>query len=36
MSSPNNVYKLIRYDNQLQVVKQYFTNIAALENIGVL
>ena len=31
-----NVYKLIRYDNQLQAVEQYFTNIAALQNIGVL
>ena len=34
VSSPNNV--LIRYDNQLPVVQQYFKNIAAIQNMGVL
>ena len=29
-----NVYKLIRYDNQLKVVYQYFTNMAALQKMG--
>ena len=36
VSSLNNVNKLIRYNNQLTVVEQYFTNIAAMQNIGVL
>ena len=31
-----NVYLLIRYDNQLPVLLQYFTTIAALQNMGVL
>ena len=34
MSSPNNAYQLIRHDNQLPVVKQYFTNITAIQNMG--
>ena len=34
VSSPNNV--LICYDNQLPVVQQYFKNIAAIQNMGVL
>ena len=32
VSSLNNVNQLIHYDNQLTVVEQYFTNIAAIQN----
>ena len=32
VSSPDNVY----YNNQLPVVQQYFTNIVAIQNVGVL
>ena len=32
VSSPNNVYKLISYNNQLLVVYQYCTDIAAIQN----
>ena len=36
MSSLNNVNQLIYYNNQQRVVEQYFTNIAAIQNKGVL
>ena len=36
VSSLNNVHYLIRYNNQLMAVEQYFTNIAAIQNMGVL
>ena len=32
----NNVNQLIRYNNQLTGVQQYFTNIAAMQNMMVL
>ena len=35
VSSRNNVNWPIHYNNQLMVVEQYFTDIAALQNIGV-
>ena len=36
VSSLNNANYLIHNNNQLTVVKQYFTNIAAIQNMGVL
>ena len=30
VSNPNTVYKLLSYNNQIPVVEQYFTNIAAI------
>ena len=36
MSSLDNVNWLKCYNNQLTIVGQYFTNIAAIQNIGVL
>ena len=36
VSSLNNSNQLARYNNQLAVVEQYFTNIAATQNMGVL
>ena len=32
MSSPNTVYQLMSYNDQLLAVQQYFTNIAAVQN----
>ena len=36
VSSLNNLNQLMRYNNQLTVVEQYFTNIATIQNMGVL
>ena len=36
VSSPNNVYYIMSYSNQLPVAKQYFANIAAIQTVGVL
>ena len=36
VSSLNNANQLIHYNNQLVVVEQYYTNIAAIQNMGVL
>ena len=36
LSRPNNANQLIRYNNQLTIVEQRFTNIAAVQNMGVL
>ena len=36
VSSLNNTNKLMGYNNQLMVVKQYFTNIADIQNMAVL
>ena len=36
VSSLNNANQLIRYNNQLTVVDQCFTNIAAIQNMGLL
>ena len=36
VSSPNTVYKLMGHNNQLPVVWQYLTNIAAVQNVAVL
>ena len=34
MSTPNTVNQLMSCNNQLPVVSQYFTNIAAIQNLG--
>ena len=36
MSNLNTVNQLLSYNNQLSVVLQYFTNIAAIQNMEVL
>ena len=36
VSSLINVNQLIRYNNKLTIVKQYLTNIAAIQNMGKL
>ena len=36
VSSLNSAIQLIGYNNQLTVVEQCFTNIAGIQNIGVL
>ena len=36
VSSSNNIHQLISYNKQLPVVKQYLTNNAAIQNVGVL
>ena len=36
VNSSNNMIQPISYNNQLMIVEQYFTNIATMQNMGVL